>query len=45
MVLNALTENDFQDAFKKGRSAENSANMRKRNTLRVMMASRPKVSF
>jgi hypothetical protein len=44
-VLNALTENDFQDTYKNGRSAGNGAHMRKGTTSRVMVASRPKVSF
>jgi hypothetical protein len=44
-VLNTLTEHDFQDALKNGRSAGNSAYAQKGTTLRVMLASRPKVSF
>jgi hypothetical protein len=44
-VLNALTEHDFQDAFKNGRSAGDGAYARKGTTLRMMVASRPKVSF
>jgi hypothetical protein len=38
-VLNTLTEHDFQDAFKNGRSAEMGT------TSRVMVASKPKISF
>jgi hypothetical protein len=44
-VLKILTEHDFQDAFKNGRSAGNSACTQKGNTSRVIVASRPKVSF
>jgi hypothetical protein len=44
-VLNTLTEQDFQDAFKNCRSAGNGAYWRKGTTSRVMVASRPKVSF
>jgi hypothetical protein len=44
-VLNPLTENDFQNVFKNSRSAGNSAYSRKGATLRVMEASRPRVSF
>jgi hypothetical protein len=44
-MLNTLTEYDFQDAFKNGRSAGNGAYMRKGNTSRVMVARRPEVSF
>jgi hypothetical protein len=44
VVLNALTEHDFQGAFKNGRSTRNGAHSRKGPILRVM-ASRPKVSF
>jgi hypothetical protein len=41
-----LTEHDFQDAFKKnGRCDGNSAYAQKGTTLKVMVASRPKVSF
>jgi hypothetical protein len=43
-VLNALTEHNFQDAFKNGRSTGNGA-LWKGTTLRVMVASRPEVSF
>jgi hypothetical protein len=41
-VLNTLTENDFQDAFKNGRSVENDAYARKGITSRFMVASRLK---
>jgi hypothetical protein len=45
-VLNILMEHGFQDAFlKNGRSAENGAYWWKETTLRVMVASRPKVSL
>jgi hypothetical protein len=44
-VLNTLTEHDFQDAFQNGRSAGNGAYALKGTTSRVMVASRPKVSF
>jgi hypothetical protein len=44
-VLNSLTEHDFQDAFKNGRSSGNGAYARKGTTSRAMVASRPKVSF
>jgi hypothetical protein len=44
-ALNTLTEHDFQDAFKIGRSAGNGACARKGTTWRVMVASRPKDSF
>jgi hypothetical protein len=43
--LNTLTEHDFQDAFKNGRSAGNGTYAWKRTTTRFMMASWPKVSF
>jgi hypothetical protein len=42
-VLNALTEHDFQDALKNGRSAGNGVYMQKGTTSRVMGASRPKL--
>jgi hypothetical protein len=45
LMLNSLSEHDFQDAFKNGRSAGNSAYMQKGTTSRVMVASRLKVSF
>jgi hypothetical protein len=41
-ALNTLTEQDFQDAFKNGRSAGNSACARKGTTSK---ANRRKVSF
>jgi hypothetical protein len=44
-VLNTLTEHGFQDTFKNGRIAGNSAYAQKGTTSRVMVASRPKVSF
>jgi hypothetical protein len=43
-VLN-LTEHDFQDVFKNGRTAGNGAYAREGTTSRVVLASRPKVSF
>jgi hypothetical protein len=44
-VLNTLTEHDFQDAFKNGRSAGSGAYTQKGTTSRVMVASRTTVSF
>jgi hypothetical protein len=44
VVLNMLTEQDFRDAFNNGRSTGNSTYAQE-TTLRVMVASRPKVSF
>jgi hypothetical protein len=44
-VLNTLTEHYFQGAIRYGRSAGNSAYARKGTTSRVMVSSRPKVSF
>jgi hypothetical protein len=44
-VLNTLTEHGFQDAFKNGRSIANGAYTWMGTTSRVMVASRPKVSF
>jgi hypothetical protein len=44
-VLNTFTEQDFQDAFKNGRSAGNVAYARKVTTSMTMVASRPEVSF
>jgi hypothetical protein len=44
-VLNTLTERNFQDPFKNGRSDGNGTYTWKGTTLRVMMANRPKVSF
>jgi hypothetical protein len=45
VVVNTLTEHDFQDALKNGRSAGNSACAQKRTALRVMVAYRAKVNF
>jgi hypothetical protein len=45
VVLNTLTEHDFQDAFKNCRSSGNDAYAWNEATLKVMVASRPKVSF
>jgi hypothetical protein len=47
VVLNTLTERNFQDAFKNCRNAGNGAYAWKETTLMVMVmvASRPKVSF
>jgi hypothetical protein len=42
-VLNTLSEHDFQDAFKNGRSASNGAYTTKETTLKAMVAGRPKV--
>jgi hypothetical protein len=44
-VLNTLTEREFQDAYKNGRSPGNCAYARKRTTSRVMVAIRPEVSL
>jgi hypothetical protein len=44
-VLNTLIEHNIQDAFKHGRTTGNSTYTWKGNTLRVMVASRPKVSL
>jgi hypothetical protein len=44
-ALNTLTEHDFQDALKNGRSAGNGAYAQNGTTSRMMVASRPKVSF
>jgi hypothetical protein len=44
-ALNALTKHHFQDAFKNGRSTGNGADIRKGTTSRMMVASRPKISF
>jgi hypothetical protein len=44
-VLETLTEHDFHEAFKNGRSTGNGAYLWKWTTSRVMVASRPKVSF
>jgi hypothetical protein len=43
-VLNILTEHDFQDAFRNGRSAGIGACALKGTTSRVFVTSRPKVS-
>jgi hypothetical protein len=45
LVLNTLTEHDFQDAFRNGKSAGNGTYMQKGTTLSVMVAGRPKVAF
>jgi hypothetical protein len=42
-VLNTLTDHDFQNAFKNGRSTENGAYARRGADSRVMMASRLKL--
>jgi hypothetical protein len=44
-LLNILTERDFQDAFKSGRSTGNGAYMQKGTTSRVMVAIRLKVGI
>jgi hypothetical protein len=44
-VLNTFIENDFQDTFKRWQKPGNGAYERKGTTSRVIMASRPKVSF
>jgi hypothetical protein len=44
-VLNTITEHDFQDLSKNGRSAGNGVYARKGTTSRVMVASRSKISF
>jgi hypothetical protein len=44
-MLNTLTENNFLDSFKNAGSAGKNAYMWKGTTSRVMLASRPKVSF
>jgi hypothetical protein len=44
-VLVTLTEHDFQNVFKNGRSAGNGAYALKGTTSNMMVASRPKVSF
>jgi hypothetical protein len=44
-VLNSPTESDFQDTFKNSRSAWSDAYVWKGTALRVMVASRTKVSF
>jgi hypothetical protein len=45
MVLNILTEHDYRDAFKNGRSAGNRAYARKGTTSRMMVVNRHKGSF
>jgi hypothetical protein len=45
VVLSTLTKRNFQDAFKKGRSCRNGACTQKETASRMMVASRPKVSF
>jgi hypothetical protein len=44
-VLNTLTEHDFRMHLQNGRSAGNGAYAWKGTTSKVMVASRPKVSF
>jgi hypothetical protein len=44
-VLNTLTEHGFHDAFKNDRSAGNGVYTQKGTTSRVMLASKPKVSY
>jgi hypothetical protein len=44
-TLNTFAEYDFQKAFKNGRRAKNGAYARKGTISRVMVASRPTVSF
>jgi hypothetical protein len=44
VVLNTFSEHDFLEAFKNGKSTDNGAYTHKGTTLRVMVASRPKVS-
>jgi hypothetical protein len=44
-VLNTFTKHDFQDALKNGRSSGNGAYARKGTISKVMVASKPKVSF
>jgi hypothetical protein len=44
-VLNTITEHDFQDEFKNGRSSGNGSYAQKGTTSRVMVASRPKIIF
>jgi hypothetical protein len=45
VLLNTLTEHDFQDAFKNGRSSGNGVYAWKGTVSRMMMASKPKVNF
>jgi hypothetical protein len=44
-VPNTLTEHDYQNTFKNGRSSGNGAYALKRNTSGIIVANRPKVSF
>jgi hypothetical protein len=44
-VLNTFTEHDLWTEFKSGRNPENGAYSQKGTTLKVMVTSRPKVSF
>jgi hypothetical protein len=44
-VVNTLAEHDFKEAFKNDRSSGNGAYAQKGNISRVMVASRPEVSF
>jgi hypothetical protein len=44
-VLNVLTEHDFQEVFKNGRSTGNGAYARNRTTSRVILLSQPKVRW
>jgi hypothetical protein len=44
-VLNILTEHDFQDAFKNGKSSGDGAYALKGSTSGVMVARRPRVGF
>jgi hypothetical protein len=43
VILNTLTDHDFQDAFKNGRSAGNGAHAGKGTTWRATVASKSKV--
>jgi hypothetical protein len=45
VVLNTLTEHNFQDGFKNWRSSGNYTYTWKGTTWKVMMASRPKINF
>jgi hypothetical protein len=44
-MQNTITQIDFQDAFKNGRSVGNSPYTQKGTTSKVMVASKPKVVF
>jgi hypothetical protein len=44
-VINSLAEHDFQNAFKNGRRAGNGAYAWKGTTLRLIVASMPKVIY